>query len=912
MATYYVEATGSNTYPFDSREKAAISFYDMFEALSNESIYELTPGDLVYVNGLITEPDDWWGWYSVYGASIIGTDPSVDIIDINTATFDGGDTGASFSNLGMFTTNEGAEGNSFLYGVNNVDHCKFDGGGIAGNAIVLYGILNTNFLCNTFFNFMGNAVEIYNSGVYGSMLPLNQGDRSWSCMDHAYSGDILTAVSYGDIYKQYGAAGDFIALSQTARDWKGIAGAPNDDVYAVAETHISTFTGSIYKQTGGINNFVEILASNPSPTAFPAVVWGDITVAPNGDIYACNSIMYGGVDFNNGIWKSPTGGGAFSSYESSVGFVTVKAAPNGDIYAIGRLNLTDPNGARYLYRQDNGQTGFSIVSSFASSTGKICIDLFGNIYVLVGSDAYISTNRGVDFELVGLDYRSWRALTVDLNNYLYGCVTVGDIYKRGPYEGDYTSIRVVGNSFKSTIEDAFIGIVVSLSRTAIEKLHFYNNAISSIWEDPYSNNVINHEFVYESDGEEIAHDVTETTEDPLFLGVDPDPLAIDDTSPCYHAGRSFILGIITEDILGALYADPPSIGAYEVVSSLTADFSGTPLTGAADLSVQFTDLSVGTILTWDWDFGDGSAGSTEQNPLHEYGQAGTYTVVLSVANTLSSDSETKIDYVTVSFVTDFSGSPTVGNSNLSVTFTDLTQGSPDTWLWDFGDGSAASTEQNPVHTYTKAGLYPVTLISSNSLNTDFETKLDYITVGMLANFTAGSTEGPAALIVNFTDLSLGEPTSWDWDFGDGSPHSTEQNPIYTYTLPGYYTVVLMASRGSSSDSETKTDYIHVINLIITDFVATPRAGYIDTPIQFTDLSEGIITTWEWDFGDGSPHSTEQNPTHRYYSQGLYTVTLVVSDGVITRSITKDYYITISLEEFGTGFVREQGPTLIFD
>lgn len=78
-----------------------------------------------------------------------------------------------------------------------------------------------------------------------------------------------------------------------------------------------------------------------------------------------------------------------------------------------------------------------------------------------------------------------------------------------------------------------------------------------------------------------------------------------------------------------------------------ADFSGTPLTGLAPLPVQFTDLSTNTPSSWLWDFGDGGA-STEQNPSHTYGAAGTYTVKLTATNAAGSDTEEKPGYVVVS------------------------------------------------------------------------------------------------------------------------------------------------------------------------------------------------------------------------------------------------------------------------
>ncbi len=77
-----------------------------------------------------------------------------------------------------------------------------------------------------------------------------------------------------------------------------------------------------------------------------------------------------------------------------------------------------------------------------------------------------------------------------------------------------------------------------------------------------------------------------------------------------------------------------------------AEFSGTPTSGYVPLTVQFTDLSTNTPTSWLWDFGDGET-STEENPLHTYATAGTYTVTLTATNAAGSDDEVKVDYITV-------------------------------------------------------------------------------------------------------------------------------------------------------------------------------------------------------------------------------------------------------------------------
>ncbi len=154
-----------------------------------------------------------------------------------------------------------------------------------------------------------------------------------------------------------------------------------------------------------------------------------------------------------------------------------------------------------------------------------------------------------------------------------------------------------------------------------------------------------------------------------------------------------------------------------------------------------------------------------------------------------------------------------------------------------------------------------------------------------ADFTADTTTGPASLTVQFTDLSTGNFDSWLWDFGDGGT-SIEQSPMHVYYLVGTYTVTLrIDSPLYGSDSETKIDYITVTDPpggIDADFTYTldPITGRAPVDVQFTDLSVGNITTWEWDFdyqpGFISVDSTNRNPLHTYTTAGTYTVRLTVS------------------------------------
>lgn len=145
-------------------------------------------------------------------------------------------------------------------------------------------------------------------------------------------------------------------------------------------------------------------------------------------------------------------------------------------------------------------------------------------------------------------------------------------------------------------------------------------------------------------------------------------------------------------------------------------------------------------------------------------------------------------------VADFTADVTTGNADLTVNFTDTSTGSPTSWDWDFGDGTPHATTQNPTHIYTKAGLFTVILTATNGAGSDSETKTNYITVNILADFHADVVSGDANLTVNFTDDSLGEPDTWNWDFGDGTVNGTTQNPTHIYTKAGTFSVTLTASK----------------------------------------------------------------------------------------------------------------------
>ncbi|MDI6905608.1 MAG: PKD domain-containing protein [Candidatus Bathyarchaeia archaeon] len=171
------------------------------------------------------------------------------------------------------------------------------------------------------------------------------------------------------------------------------------------------------------------------------------------------------------------------------------------------------------------------------------------------------------------------------------------------------------------------------------------------------------------------------------------------------------------------------------------------------------------------------------------------------------------------------------------------------------------------------------------------------TLAPTANFTATPTSGVEPLTVQFTDTSTNfkNITGWFWNFGDGT-NSTERNPTHTYRQDGNYTVSLtvVGDGENITLTETKPNYITVFDSKPNaDFYGTPLFGAPPLTVQFYDLStsyDGIISRL-WNFGDNTT-STEKNPKHTYTNEGIYTVSLNVTeaDGDWDREAKTNYVI----------------------
>jgi PKD repeat protein/plastocyanin len=229
------------------------------------------------------------------------------------------------------------------------------------------------------------------------------------------------------------------------------------------------------------------------------------------------------------------------------------------------------------------------------------------------------------------------------------------------------------------------------------------------------------------------------------------------------------------------------------------------------LSVEF-HAEAASNTTYYWDFGDGTS-STEHSITHQYALEGNYIACL-IAQTADGCIDTICFNLTLERIrcnADF----TWTNDGLEVVFANNSDAnSPISgYSWNFGDNSG-STIKNPVHTFQQPGFYNVCLtINADSCSNSYCTSLDLSDPCLVVNAEYDYTQPTDPQIVQFTDMTIGNPDQWLWGFGDGTT-SFEQNPLHTYTNPGAYNVCLTVgntSLGCYAPPECRTLFINVVN-----------------------------------------------------------------------------------------------------
>lgn len=274
---------------------------------------------------------------------------------------------------------------------------------------------------------------------------------------------------------------------------------------------------------------------------------------------------------------------------------------------------------------------------------------------------------------------------------------------------------------------------------------------------------------------------------------------------------------------------------------------------------HFTDFSFGNITNWHWDFGDGTV-STLQNPSHQFNSAGTFEVCLIVIDSANECQSItcEIVFVTDSICTSDFFWYQLEEPPLTIAFEDLSFGEIDNWQWDFGDGTEGSNEQSPIHTYSEAGYYLVSLTVSDSSQQCFSYSEQWLFVEELiaceASFVATlDTLNNTPYVYHFNNTSIGNYSEWYWDFGDGEV-SQELNPTHTYSEGGTHEVCLFVF-GSDSLNCFDTYCYSIVTPNYYNFGGHAFLGNYPLNIEENDSSNIAIASLyrridnKWEFMD---------------------------------------------------------------
>jgi gliding motility-associated-like protein len=316
-------------------------------------------------------------------------------------------------------------------------------------------------------------------------------------------------------------------------------------------------------------------------------------------------------------------------------------------------------------------------------------------------------------------------------------------------------------------------------------------------------------------------------------------------------------------------------------NSVTAFFTTSALSGCSPQPITFTSYaSQNTFVSWA--FGDGNV-STQTNPVHLYTGPGTYTCNQYVNNGCGFDTASVVIQIYPSSNLSFSPSASLLCVNQNVSFTNTSTNIVNT-VWNFGDGTSSNLF-SPVHSYTAAGTYTVTLTGTSSLYGCITSSTLVINVGNspVTQISSDVNSGCNPLKVNFSNIST-NTSSYSWNFGDGNT-SNLFTPSHIFNNSGTFTVSLVVYN-SSGCSDTASMTINVLQKPFSAFqLSSTYQCQIPATVNFTNTSIGAIG-YNWDFGDGT-NSINNNPSVTFNTPGDYIIKLI-STAVNGCSDTSDF------------------------
>jgi len=300
------------------------------------------------------------------------------------------------------------------------------------------------------------------------------------------------------------------------------------------------------------------------------------------------------------------------------------------------------------------------------------------------------------------------------------------------------------------------------------------------------------------------------------------------------------------------------------------------------------------------------------------GNSAVFTLT-SYAGTTESPHSARFEYTFQStpLAAVFSTNPSSGQAPLPVTF-DGTSSTGDitSYAWNFGDGSG-TTGQTVQHEYTNAGNYTARLtITDNQGNSESATANITVTKATahnhspVASIVVNPGNGQSPLTVQFDASGSsdqdGDALTYRWAFGDGSEGSGQRTE-HTYYTTGTINATLTVTDTHNATSTASVpilvsappvddqDPLAVITMSPSSSIIANTPCWLSGSQSTPSDKDEIITSYHWDFGDGSDESGK-NVTHVYSTPGTYTVTLTVQDSSGRTGHTDKTAHVVNLDE----------------
>lgn len=363
-------------------------------------------------------------------------------------------------------------------------------------------------------------------------------------------------------------------------------------------------------------------------------------------------------------------------------------------------------------------------------------------------------------------------------------------------------------------------------------------------------------------------------------------------------------------------------GADQIVTASEVRFDGTASTDPD-----------GSIIRYDWTFGDGTAGEGAQ-PMHVYRQPGAYDVRLTVTDDSGTVRNTASDTLHVLVnqapIAD-AGADQLGAPGQELTFSGAGSLDPDgditDYQWDFKDGGTASGER-VTHRFERPGTYEVRLTVRD--NTGQPDALDFDEAAVTINAPPVANAGPDLLAAPGDPVVFDAANSFDrdgsiagyrWDFSDRDEPAAERAVTRTYAEPGIYSARLTVTDGSGAINGVAQDEL----AIRINHMPVANAGHdmftANNVVAFDGSAsadaDGDALVYSWDFGDGTPPAGGVRASHVYADGGTYPVVLKVDDGTGLRNAKATAAITVKIDRppvADAGGNREAcgGDVIVFD